>query len=124
MDSIIDDAMEDSDEERVQRTTDGTAGSDDTSAPYLGDVTITDVAREEPDWPAVQASPAFAQQDFERVMAGTGYHLALDVMDYAGGEPPRLIQHEADRAANTFRVYLGGSADAVRVRYVAHLMHQ
>lgn len=100
------------------------AGSTGTTAPQLEDVAITTVARHEPEWPLVQTSPAFTQKDFERVMGGNGYHLALDVVAYVGGESPRLIQNEADRAANTFRVYLGGSADAVRVRYVAHLMNQ
>lgn len=100
------------------------AGSTGATAPQLEDVAITTTARQEPEWPLVQLSPAFRQEDFERVMGGSGYHLALDVVAYAGGETPRLTQDEADRAANTFRVYLGGSADAVRVRYVAHLMNQ
>lgn len=100
------------------------AGSTGTTAPQLEDVTVTMVARQEPDWPLVQVSPAFRQQDFERVMGGADYHLSLDVVAYEGGEPPRLVQDKTDRAANTFRVYLGGSADAVCVRYVAHLMNQ
>ena len=100
------------------------AGSTGTSAPELEDVTITSVARTEPEWPSVHTSPAFRQQDFERVMGGSNYHLSLDIVDYLGGETPTL-QHEAgDRASNTFRVYLGGSADSVRVRFVAHLMQQ
>jgi len=100
------------------------AGSTGTSAPELEYVTITSVARTEPEWPSVHTSPAFRQQDFERVMGGSNYHLSLDIVDYLGGETPTL-QHEAgDRASNTFRVYLGGSADSVRVRFVAHLMQQ
>lgn len=100
------------------------AGSTGTTAPELEDVTITNVARTEPEWPSVHTSPAFKQQDFERVMGASNYHLSLDIVNYLGGEKPTL-QHEAqDRASNTFRVYLGGSADSVRVRFVAHLMQQ
>jgi hypothetical protein len=100
------------------------AGSTGTTAPELEDVTITTVARTEPEWPSVHTSPAFKQQDFERVMGASNYHLSLDVVAYLGGEKPTL-QHEAqDRASNTFRVYLGGSADSVRVRFLAHLMQQ
>jgi len=100
------------------------AGSTGTTAPELGDVTITTVARTEPEWPSVQTSPAFIQQDFERVMGGSGYHLAFDVVEFLGGEKPELQHNFEDRANNTFRAYLAGSADSVRVRYVAHLMNQ
>ena len=57
-------------------------------------------------------------------MGGSGYHLAFDVVDFLGGEKPELQYNFEDRANNTFRAYLAGSADSVRVRYVAHLMNQ
>ena len=100
------------------------AGSDGTSAPYLEDVTITTVARTEPEWPTVQTSPASVQHDFAKLMDGSDYHLSLDVVSYLGGERPTITHNEQDRASNTFRVYLAGSADAVRTRFVAHLMSQ
>lgn len=98
----------------------GNTGSND---PNLGNVSITITARTEPDWPWVQASPAYQQQDFERVMGKSSYHLAFDVSEW-DGERPALVSHDTDRAANTFRAYLMGTADNVRVRYVAHLMNQ
>jgi hypothetical protein len=99
------------------------AGSTGASDPNLANVTITTTARREPNWPWVQSSPAYQQQDFERVMGKSNYHLAFDIAEW-DGERPSLVSHDTDRAANTFRAYLMGSADNVRVRYVAHLMHQ
>jgi len=98
----------------------GNTGSND---PNLSNVTITTTARTEPDWPWVQSSPAYQQVDFARVMASAGYHLTFDITEH-DGERPQLIASDNDRAANTFRAYLSGSADNVRVRYVAHLMNQ
>lgn len=100
------------------------AGNTGANDPYLGSVTITTVARREPDWPTVQIDPPYHQQDFARRMASANYQLSCDVVGYQGGEPPRLVRRASDRAANTFRAYLAGSADAVRVRFVAHLMDQ
>lgn len=100
------------------------AGNNGTTDPYLDDVTITVTTRNEPDWPWVQSSPVYQQQDFPNVMGGDDYHLSLDVISWDGGQPPRLKANEADRASNTFRAYLLGTADNVRVRYVAHLMDQ
>lgn len=100
------------------------AGNDGTSDPNLDNVGITTTARTEPDWPWVQSSPVYRQQNFANVMGSADYHLSLDVVDYAGGQPPTLSAAEADRATNSFRAYLTGTADNVKVRYVAHLMDQ
>ncbi|MDY0204939.1 MAG: hypothetical protein RBR49_12565 [Desulfovibrio desulfuricans] len=100
------------------------AGNTGASDPNLSGVTITTVARVEPDWPSVQTNPAFRQQALGRVMGRSGYALAFDVISYAGGEPPLVVSRDQDRATNTFRAYLIGSSDAVRVRYLAHLMNQ
>lgn len=100
------------------------AGNNGTNDPYLDSVTVTTTARSEPDWPWVQSSPVYQQQDFVNVMARAGYHLSLDPIGWEGGQPPRLTADAADRASNTFRAYLTGTADNVRVRYVAHLMDQ
>lgn len=99
------------------------AGSTGASDPNLSNVNITTTARTEPNWPWVQSSPAYQQEDFARVMGKSDYHLTFDIAEWEG-ERPALVSHDHDRAANTFRAYLSGSADNVRVRYVAHLMHQ
>lgn len=100
------------------------ADSNGTSDPSLDSVSITGTARTEPDWPWVQASPIYQQQALENVMGGDSYSLSLDVISFDGGQPPSLRVAAADRARNTFRAYLHGTADNVRCRYVAHLMNQ
>lgn len=100
------------------------AGNNGTSDPNLDSVSITATARTEPDWPWVQSSPIYQQQEFANVMGGDGYSLALDVVGFDGGQRPTLHAGAADRARNTFRAYLHGTADNVRCRYVAHLMDQ
>lgn len=100
------------------------AGNNGTNDPYLDNVSITTVARTEPDWPWVQSSPVYQQQDFPNVMGGDGYHLTLDIISFEGGQSPTLTADATDRARNTFRAYLRGTADNVRVRFVAHLMDQ
>lgn len=99
-------------------------GNDDSTDPNLEEVTITSVVRTEPEWPAVQLDPAYQQQDLEYPMLRSDYALELDVVSFTGGEKPHLSKDGDDRATNTFRTYLAGTADAVRVRYVAHLMDQ
>lgn len=100
------------------------AGNTGTTDPNLSSVSITTVARNEPDWPWVQSSPVYRQQDFPKVMGGSHYALDFDVVAFDGDQAPRLMASAADRASNTFRAYLMGTADNVRCRYVAHLMDQ
>lgn len=99
----------------------GNTGANDS---FLDNVTITSVARQEPEWPSVQLDPGYAQVDFPLPMDGANYAVSLDVDDFVGGEPPVLRQPAGDRASNTFRVYINGMTDSARVRYVAHLMDQ
>ncbi len=97
-------------------------GSTALSDQYLAGCTLTPTARNEPNWPLVQTSPAYEDVTFDRVMAATSYSVVLDVDDYEGGERPELTAPGANRATNTMRIYLGGSADAVDIRYTTHLM--
>jgi hypothetical protein len=98
------------------------AGNTDVTDPYLASCTLTATARQEPAWPAVQVAAAYQDVTLERVLGADDYVLALGVLDYDGGEPPRLAAPEAQRATNAFRVYLAGSADAVTVRWSVHRM--
>lgn len=100
------------------------AGNTGATDPHLSSVTITVTARTEKDWPVTQINPTYVQQSLARVMGSKNYSLGLDVLSYRGGEKPMLVKDSSDRSTNTFRVYLGGSADAVRVRYAALLMNQ
>lgn len=94
------------------------AGNDELSDPYLDNVTITRVARTEPYWPSIQAEPAYADVTLPKRMDGSDYGLSLD----DGGVHADVWP--ADRADNGFRIYLGGTADGVTVRWSATLMDQ
>jgi hypothetical protein len=98
------------------------AGNTDDTDPYLADCTLTAIVRREPAWPAVQAGAAYEDVTLARKLGDDDYVLALEVLDYAGGEPPRLAAPAAQRATNAFRVYSDGSADAVTVRWSVHRM--
>lgn len=100
------------------------AGSTDATDPNMASCTITPVARQEPLWPGVQVSPAYDDIALARKAADTGYALGLDIVSWVGGEEPAVEVLASDRAVNTFRIYLGGAADAVTVRYVTHLMRR
>ena len=98
------------------------AGNTEASDPYLANVTLTPIARVEPYWPSIQTSPAFVDVVLPSVMAAADYAIHFDPLNSSGGVVPDLRVDA--RATNGFRVYLGGSADSVSVRYTATLMQQ
>lgn len=100
------------------------AGSTDASDPTIDNVTLSDVARVEPEWPDVQTSPPHVQRDFDLPMETSGYELTFDVTGYEGGEHPVVSAPKGNRASNSFRANLASAADTVSVRYLAHLMDQ
>ena len=98
------------------------AGNTEATDPYLVNVTLTKIARVEPYWPFLLTSPACVDVVLPNVMTSPNYALHLDPLSSLGGVTPDL--RVAARATNGFRVYLGGSADAVSVRYIATLLKQ
>ena len=98
------------------------AGSDATTDQYLALSTLTETARRETAWPAVQTSPAYEDIVFPRVQVDTSYQVDLEVISFDGGELPGFEILEADRLINNCRAYLAGSADTVLTRWVTHLM--
>jgi hypothetical protein len=99
------------------------AGSDESTDQYLASCTVTETARQEPDWPGIQLSQPYEDIDFGRKMTDTDYNLNFDISSYQGGEKPYLKADAASRSVNTYRLYLAGMADTVVVRYAAHLMN-
>jgi hypothetical protein len=97
------------------------AGNTEANDPYLSNVTLSKIARTEPNWPRLQVSPAFIDVVLPRVMSAADYLIDLDVLGHSGATPELIV---TARANNGFRVYLGGSADRVSVRYLASLMKQ
>lgn len=91
------------------------AYNDELSDPYLDNVTITRVAREEPYWPFVHSAPAYVDVTLPEELANAGYAVVLD------GTPDEADLWPDDRATNSFRIYLAGAADGVTVRWTATL---
>ncbi len=98
------------------------AGSDAATDQYLASCTLTETARREAAWPAVQTSPAYEDITFPRVQTGTDYEIDMEVISQDGGEEPVFVIDAADRLVNNCRAYLSGSADTVLTRWVTHLM--
>lgn len=98
------------------------AGNTEATDPYLVNVTLTKIARVEPYWPFLLTTPAFVDVVLPNMMTSPNYALHLDPLSSLGGVTPDLRVDA--RATNGFRVYLGGSSDAVSVRYTATLLKQ
>lgn len=98
------------------------AGNTEANDPYLTQVALSKIARTEPNWPHLQSAPMFVDVVLPNVMSRADYALDLEAISSQGGPDPELIVSQ--RASNGFRVYLGGTADRVSVRYLASLMKQ
>jgi hypothetical protein len=86
--------------------------------------TLSNTARLEPEWPSVQTSLAYQTITLPRALTTTAYHVTAQSIDWAGGSAPIITIPAANVAANTFRIYLSGSADGVRVRWLTHSTNQ
>jgi hypothetical protein len=95
------------------------AGNDQVSDPNLASVTITDVRRVEAGYPMQVNSIAYASVSLPAAVGDGEYTVLLDILDAKGGWNQRETIYAGDKAANGFRVYIGGSLDAVKVRWTA-----
>ncbi len=93
------------------------AGSTDITDPFLASVTLTDRRRLEPDWPRILIAPTYAYIALPAVIPGGEYGVFFDIVSYQGARPPVDAFEVAERATNGFKVYYGGLADTVVVRY-------
>ncbi len=84
--------------------------------------TITDVRRAEAGWPNVFAAPVYAAIALPYVLPDTNYGVHLDVVSCEGGRQQIGDLEVADRLTNGFKIYLGGAADAVCIRYTVQRM--
>jgi len=98
------------------------ANSTDATDPNLANVTITDVRRIEPQFPALFDNPTVIPVSINR-LAGNDYTLAFDVVSATGA--PCAAHHVivASRANNGFTLFLASSADNVTVRWRASRLH-
>ncbi|MDR2484452.1 MAG: hypothetical protein LBD55_03555 [Treponema sp.] len=95
------------------------AGNDQVSDPNLASVTITDVRRVEAGYPMQVNSIAYASVALSSAVGDGEYAVLLDILDAKGGWNQRETVYAGDKASNGFRVYSGGSLDAVKVRWAA-----
>ncbi|MBW2599335.1 MAG: hypothetical protein JRC60_04445 [Deltaproteobacteria bacterium] len=93
------------------------AGSDETTAPYLEDVTITDTRRLEPQWPNVFQNPAYEYIALGYILPDAEYAVHHEIVSCEGGREQVGDLLTQDRLKNGFKLYLAGAADAVQIRY-------
>lgn len=87
-----------------------------------GAFTITDARRVCPGWPNVFSSPIYASIALSYVLPDANYAVHLDVVSCEGGRQQIGDLEVADRLTNGFKIYLGGAADAVCIRYTVRRM--
>jgi len=87
-----------------------------------GAFTLIDVSRLEAGWPNVFASPIYASIALPYVLPDANYAVHLDVVSCEGGRQQIGDIEVADRLTNGFKIYLGGAADAVCIRYTVRRM--
>lgn len=84
--------------------------------------TINDARRVCLGWPNVFASPVYASIALPYVLPDANYAVHLDVVSCEGGRQQIGDLEVADRLTNGFKIYLGGAADAVCIRYTVRRM--
>lgn len=93
------------------------AGNTEANDANLANVTLTDIRRIEGNFPVLLDSPASALISLPAQLPGADWHLDLDVVESQGGNVGRNHIAVEARATNGFRLTLGHTADAVKVRY-------
>jgi hypothetical protein len=87
--------------------------------PYLDTVTITDIRRVEPAYPAQFNSIAYASVALPFAMSDSDYRVQLEILDYKGGYNQLNTINVTNKAANGFNILSEGTLDAVHVRWTA-----
>lgn len=93
------------------------AGNIESNDAYLANVTLTDIRRIEGNFPVLIDSPSQALVSLFAQLPDSNWHLDLDVVEATGGVVGRSHISVEARATNGFRLTLGHTADAVKVRY-------
>lgn len=93
------------------------AGNTEITDAYLAAVTLTDIRRIEGNFPVLLDSPAQTTISLAAQLPDTAGQIDLDVVEATGGTVGRHHIAIDARATNGFRLTLGHTADAVRIRY-------
>ena len=95
------------------------SGSNEANAPYLEDVTLTDIRRVEAGYPVQFNSVASVSVALPFTMLDADYSVFIDIVDFKGGGNQRPFVYPGDKAANGFKIYTDGTLDMVRVKWAA-----
>lgn len=93
------------------------AGNTGSTDPYLTLVTMTDIRRIEPYYPAMLDNPSQELVSLSAPLPDSNWQLALDVVTAVGANATSDHVQISARASNGFRLTLAHAADDVRVRY-------
>lgn len=92
------------------------AGNTEETDPYLENVVITESARREPGWPAIQKAPATVSVALNRTLPDAKYQVAIEVEGNKGGDFQLGNVFAVDKLKNGFKLRTSGTADDVDVR--------
>ncbi|MEI6108007.1 MAG: hypothetical protein WCR49_13480 [Opitutae bacterium] len=87
-----------------------------------GAFTLTDVRRIETGYPNVFVAPVYASIALPYILPDATYAVHLEIVSCEGGMQQVGALEVADRLTNGFKIYLGGAADAVCIRYTVRRM--
>lgn len=93
------------------------AGNTEANDPNLANVTLTDIRRIESNFPILLDSPASVLVPTPNTMHNASWQIDIDVVESTGGNVSRGHITVDARANNGFRLTLGHTADAVKLRY-------
>ena len=94
------------------------ANNNETTDPYLDNVTITGIRRIEPNWPTVLQSPASAYVALQYPLLASDYSLKLEIVDYKGPKPSEDSLIIESKAGNGFNIIVGCMADSLKINYL------
>jgi len=92
-------------------------GNNETTDPYLANVTMTATRRLEPNYPLMFENPAFLYIPLANILPDADYAVHTEIVSVEGGEQQAGELLVKDRLKNGFKLYLSGAGDAVNVRY-------
>lgn len=94
------------------------AGNTAENDPQGTAVTLTDMRRIEAGYPTYFINAPFALIALQYAFLDADYSVSLEVVDFTGGGFQEGDVYVGDRAANGFKIYMNGTIDKVKVRWI------
>ena len=92
------------------------ANNTEATDPYLNNVDLSDIRRDEAKWPSVCVSPSFASVPLENQLPDTNYAVHCEIESFEGGREQVGSVFVDERLENGFKLYTDGTADTILVR--------